>query len=186
MLLSFLVLDFNQGVYMARPKKKVDTETMVNAEQELKELRDGKLSLQLKSIIASGEHPVEKVAEIMKFSKRSIFRWVDKFKKDGIEGLKDKPKGHMRSKLNEEHKKQLECWLTSSKNAQGEIVHWTLKKLQHELNQQYDVQIGTTPLWKHLKKMGFVLRKPRPVHVKSDPEIQEASKKTKPGSTQLS
>ena len=83
----------------------------------------------------------------------------------------------MRSKLAEDHKKDIEQWIVSSKNVQGETVHWTLQKLKKELEKEFGVDIGTTPLWKHLKKMGLVLKKPRPVHAKADINAQEAFKK---------
>ena len=83
----------------------------------------------------------------------------------------------MRSKLAEDHKKEIEQWIVSGKNGQGETVHWTLQKLKRELEKEFGVDIGKTPLWKHLKKMGLVLKKPRPVHAKADINAQEDFKK---------
>ena len=163
---------------MARPKVNVDPETVAKAKEALEKIKDSKLSLQLKAIIAAAEHPVEHVADILKVSARSIFRWITKFKAGSIEGLRDRPKGHMRSKLAEDHKNEIEQWIVSSKNVRGEVVHWTLQKLKKELEKEFGVDIGTTPLWKHLKKMGLVLKKPRPVHAKADINAQEAFKKT--------
>ena len=163
---------------MARPKVTIDLETVAKAEEELARIKDSKLSIQLKAIIAAREHPVENVAKILKISARSIFRWVTKFKEEGVEGLRDRPKGHLRSKLSEDHKKNIEQWIVRGKDARGKPAHWTLKKLQKEIEKEFGVTIGTTPLWKHLKKMGLVLRKPRPLHAKADICAQEAFKKT--------
>jgi transposase len=163
---------------MARPKSNVDTKTVARAEEALEKIKESKLSVQLKAIIAAAEQPVESVATILKVSVRSIFRWIVKFKEQGVEGLRDRPKGHMRSKLTEDHKVQLEQWIVRGKNVRGQAVHWTLKKLRRELGNNFGVHIGTTPLWKHLKKMGLVLKKPRPIHAKADRNAQEAFKKT--------
>ena len=163
---------------MARPKVNVDPETVAKAKEELDKIKDSKLSIQLKAIIAVAEHPVERVANVLEVSARSIFRWITKFKEGSVEELRDRPKGHMKSKLTEGHKKEIEQWIVSSKNGQGETVHWTLQKLKKELEKEFGVDIGTTPLWKHLKKMGLVLKKPRPVHAKADIKAQEAFKKT--------
>ena len=163
---------------MSRPKENVDRATVVKAQEALETIKDSKLSIQLKAIIAAAEYPVENVATILKVSTRSIFRWVTKFKEAGVEGLKDRPKGHMKSKLTQDHKKEIEQWIVSSKNNRGDTIHWTLQKLQRELAQEFGIDIGTTPLWKHLKKMGLVLKKPRPVHAKADRNAQEAFKKT--------
>ena len=164
---------------MARPKVSVDPKTVEKAKEELEKIKDGKLSIQLKGIIAAAEHPVEHVADILKVSARSIFRWITKFKEGSVEGLRDRPKGHMKSKLAEDHKNEIERWIVSSKNGQGETVHWTLQKLKRELEKEFGVDIGKTPLWKHLKKMGLVLKKPCPVHAKADINTQEDLKKIK-------
>ena len=163
---------------MARPKINIYLETVARAEEELVKIKESKLSIQLKAIIAAAEHPVEIVAKIFKVSARSIFRWITKFKEEGLEGLRDRPKGHTRSKLTEDHKKDIEQWIVKGKNVRGEPVHWTLKKLKIEVENQFGVNIGTTPLWKNLKKMGLVLKKPRPVHAKADINAQESFKKT--------
>ena len=147
---------------MARPKINVDSETIAKAEEELKKIKDSKLSIQLKAIIATAEHPVENVANVLKVSARSIFRWITKFKEGSVEALRDRPKVHMRSKLTEEHKKEIEQWIVSGKNAQGKTVHWTLKGLRKEAEKEFGIHIGTTPLWKQLKKNGFGLKKASP------------------------
>lgn len=162
---------------MARPKVNVDPETVAQAEEELRNIKDSKLSIQLKAIIATADHKVEDVAEILKVSARSIFRWIARFKKEGVNGLRDRPKGHMRSKLTEDHKQQIEQWMVRGENIRGEAVHWTLKKLRIEIEKEFALRIGTTPLWKHLAKMELGLRRPRPAHAKADKEAQEAFKK---------
>ncbi len=39
-------------------------------------------------------------------------------------------------------------------------IHWTLHKLKREIEQEFAVTIGTTPLWNHIRRMGLVLKKP--------------------------
>jgi transposase len=162
---------------MPRPKLNIDPETVRKAEKELSRIKESKLTIQLKGIIAASIHPVHQIAEIFQVSPRSIFRWVTKFKEEGIAGLRDQPKGHMRSKLNDEQKMRIEEWLISGRNAQGERIHWTLGKLKREIEKEFDVGIGTTPLWKHIRGMGLVLKKPRPIHAKANKEDQEEFKK---------
>lgn len=162
---------------MPRPKLNIDLETVRKAERELDKIKESKLSIQLKGIIAASSHPVHQIADIFQVSPRSIFRWVTKFKKQGVAGLRDQPKGHMRSKLNDEQKMRIEEWLIKGKNASGERVHWTLGKLKKEIEKEFNIEIGTTPLWKHIRSMGLVLKKPRPVHAKANKEDQEEFKK---------
>ncbi len=102
---------------MPRPKLNIDPETIRKAEEELNKIKKSKLSIQLKGIIAASSHPVRQIADIFHVSPRSIFRWVAKFKEHGVTGLRDQPKGHMRSKLNGEQKMLIEEWLITGKNA---------------------------------------------------------------------
>ena len=162
---------------MPRPKMNVDLGTVRKAEEELGKIRESKLAIQLQGIIASAKHPVHQIADILHVSPRSIFRWITKFKEQGITGLRDQPKGHMKSKLTEGQKVVIEEWLIAGKNASGERIHWTLHKLQREIEKEFAVTIGTTPLWNHVRKMGLVLKKPRPFHDKANTEAQEAFKK---------
>jgi transposase len=162
---------------MPRPKLNIDPETVRKAERELGKIKESKLSIQLKGIIAASSHPVHQIADIFHVSPRSIFRWATKFKEHGVAGLRDQPKGHMRSKLNDEQKMRIEEWLINGKNASGERIHWTLGKLKREIEKEFDIGIGTTPLWKHIRGMGLVLRKPRPIHAKANKEDQEGFKK---------
>lgn len=162
---------------MPRPKLAVDPGTIQRAEEELGKIRESKLAIQLQGIIAAARHPVHQIADILHVSPRSIFRWITKFKEQGIAGLRDQPKGHMKSKLNDAQKMVIEEWLTAGKNASGERIHWTLNKLKREIEKEFEVTIGTTPLWNHVRKMGLVLKKPRPLHNKANMEEQEAFKK---------
>lgn len=165
---------------MGQRKVSVDLETVAKAEKELAKIKDGKLAVQLKAIIASAEYSVETVAGVLTVSKRSVFRWIKKFKEQGVPGLKDQPKGHLPAKLNKEHKPQVEQWILEGLNARGQKIHWTLKKLKGEVKKEFGISIGTTALWNHLKRMGLSLKKPRPVHAKADAQRQEAFKKTSP------
>ena len=162
---------------MPRPTMNVDPGTVRKAKEELGRIRESKLAIQLQGIIAAARHPVHQIADILHVSPRSIFRWITKFKEQGVTGLRDQPKGHMKSKLNDEQKQAIEGWLMAGKNASGERTHWTLHKLKREIEKEFTVTIGTTPLWNHVRKMGLVLKKPRPLHDKASKEEQEAFKK---------
>jgi transposase len=162
---------------MPRQKMNVDAGTVQKAEEELRRIRESKLAIQLQGIIAAARHPVSQIADILQVSPRSIFRWVTKFKEHGIAGLQDQPKGHMKAKLNDAQKARIKAWLIAGTDASGERIHWTLNTLKREIEKEFAVTVGTTPLWNHLRRMGLVLKKPRPMHDKADPESQEAFKK---------
>jgi transposase len=147
------------------------------AEREFNKIKDGKLATQLRAIMAFEDNTAEDIAKIFKVSIRTIFRWINKFSRDGVAGLIDLPKGHCQSKLTEQQNVQLKKWIIKGTNAADESVHWTLEKLKNEVLHEFNVEITTTALWKNLKKMGLTLKKPRPVHHQADKKAQEAFKK---------
>ena len=152
-------------------------EIAIKAEKEFNNIKDGKLATQLRAIIAFEDNTAEQIATIFKVSARTVFRWINKFANEGINGLKDLPKGHYQSKLTEQQKEHLKSWIISGTNSIGESVHWTLEKLALEIHAEFGVTLTTTAIWKNLKKMNLTLKKPRPVHHQADKEAQEDFKK---------
>jgi transposase len=157
--------------------KNIDEETILRAEERFRDLQEGKLAIQLRGIIAFRDNTAEEVADVLMVTPRSIFRWVKEFKESDIEGLRERPKGHHKAKLTGEQKAQIKKWVISRKNSKGEIVYWTLRKLNMELQKEFGVTISEPGLWYNLRNMGLVIKKPRPIHYKADKRKQEKFKK---------
>ena len=172
-----LYLPKTPEVNMARPKKSINNNLVKKAKEAQASLNDCKLSLKLQAIIAYSDNPVKEVANIIGVSENMIFLWLRKFKKQGIEGLRDKPKGHKAALLTDNDKIVIKKWILSSKNSKGRQILWTLDKLQSEIKNELNVQIGITALWNNLKSMDLKLKRPRPSHAKSNPEEQTQFKK---------
>jgi transposase len=162
---------------MPRQSQQFTHEIALKAEEEFNKLKEGKLAIQLRAIMAFEENSAEQIAKIFKVSVRTVFRWINKFIENQVDGLKDQPKGHYPSKLTNSQKEQIKTWIVNSKNFHDENVHWTLEKLKNEIFNAFNVELTTTALWKNLQKMNLVLKKPRPLHHKADKNEQEAFKK---------
>ncbi len=140
---------------MATSKKTVDRKLIAKAEEEFKKLKDHNVYIRLIAIIQTGNRPVNEVARDFKVSSRSIFRWIKRFKKEGVDGLRDKPKGHNPSKLTDNHKRQIFQWYRDGQNARGDPIKWTLENLKCEIQREFGISISIMPLWSHLRKMGL-------------------------------
>jgi transposase len=162
---------------MGRNKVLITKSVMAQAEAALQTIPEGKLAIQLTAIIATGERTIEEVSQVMRYGPRTITRWIHNFVQQGVAGLQDRPKGHMRAKLDVENRSQVERWITSGKNQDGEVIHWTLQRLQNEIKKVWGISLGITPLWKFLHRQQLVLKRPRPIHAKADLMAQEAFKK---------
>jgi transposase len=170
--------EFPREVNMSRPKVLLDAATIVKAEESLATIKEAKLVIQLKAILATRDHRVEDVASILRVSHRSIFRWIHRFQDGGVKALRDRPRGHRRAKLNEEQKAAVEQWVVGGTTADGKPVLWTVEKLRLAIAKEFGVSMAKTPLWLLLRKMNLVPRRPRPRHAKADPAAQAAFKKT--------
>lgn len=177
MLYSSLYDSHVEEEKMARPKRSIDQRLVEEAQMRLKELRHGKVYLRLLVIVNAGEHPIAETARFFGISRNTIFRWIRRFRQDGVEGLYDRSRGHNPSKLTEEHKRRISHWLETATDARGEATHWTLEKLRHHIKRRLGVRISIYALWRHLRQLGFRQKVPRPLHHKAEPEVQEAFKK---------
>jgi len=162
---------------MGRHKILIDESFNDIISEELKQFKDSDVVIKLKAIQATLTHTESLVADVNGVARSTLLRWISIYKKYGIEGLKNKSRGHNPSKLNQEQKDIIREWILSCKDSTGKPVHWTLKRLIKEIQTVFSIEISKTPLWLTMKSMGLSLKKPRPQHHKSDVEKQEDFKK---------
>jgi len=162
---------------MARPKTVLTKELIKMADRDLKKSKGGIIGVRLQAIISAYRHPVGTVASIIGTSPATIYNWILRYSKGGVEGLKNKPRGHYPSKLTKEQREIVFGWLKGGVSPEGEPIVWTIGKLKESIKEVFGVSLSHTPVWKMIRRMGFSLRRPRPRHRKADPRIQEDFKK---------
>lgn len=162
---------------MGRTKRSIDEATLKAAQESLAAIPDARVTIRLFGIINYHRLTTEQVSEFLHTNPRTLFRWIERFKAKGVEGIADHPKGHRRALLGAAEKAAITTWIIRQQNREGHPVHWTLKALQHEIMKEFSISIDPSALSRNLRAMGVVLRKPRPTHADGDPEKQEAFKK---------
>ena len=162
---------------MGRPKTIIDAELAARAARELAGLSDKELHLRLLAVVKAHEFPIGQVADFYGVARDTVCRWIRRFRAFGLEGLRDRPKGHNPAKLNQEQLARIATWLDNGQDEDGHFVHWTLARLRLEVAQRLEVKLGATPLRGHVKRLGFKLKVPRPSHAKANPEAQFEFKK---------
>ena len=70
--------------------------------------------------------------------------------------------------MSTEQQGQVEQWLEHGQNRDGEPVHWTLAKLQGELERVFGVKVSLTAVWKRVRKMGFRQKVPQMIRRPSE------------------
>ena len=163
---------------MARPKSIFLEDLAVRAQSDINSLKDSKVALKLKAIIAATKYSLSIVAEIFGVAEETIWRWGTSYRKDGLDGLYSKPRRPKPSKLTSAQKAEILSWLDTGKTAQGEYIHWTLERLRYAISETFEVTLGINTIWVWLRKENLKLKVPRPQHYKADKQAQEAFKKT--------
>ena len=93
--------------------------------------------------------------------------WLDRYNKEGTEGLKDKPKCGRTSHLPSEIALKIRKKLTESK--QG----WSTKQVNDMIVQESGIRYHYTHVYRLLHKWGFKQKVPRKVHVNTASEQEK-------------
>lgn len=148
----------------------------VQIEQRYRQEKDArhKVRLLAMKLAAEGEYSGEEIAEVCGTSRASVFTWIKAFRKGGFENLLEREKpgpkaGELRG-LSEKVIGQLQTGVQEGRWATAEAVRQWLKR-EHKVSKPY------VTVWQWLKKLGGVLRVPRPSHPGADPFAAEAFKK---------
>ena len=151
---------------MSRTKDQSLQVVFLKAEEALSEIEDSRLIIKLLAIKGYATHEAKDIASIFHTQTRTIYKWVQQFSQGGIDGLRDKPKGHRQALLNEEQKQEITKWLDSSKTPDGKDINWTLISLYYYIKLCLGVEIKKSAMANTLKKMNYGKRRPRPTHSK--------------------
>ena len=145
-------------------------------EQRYRREKDARLKVRLLAmkLAAEGEYSGEKIAEVCGCSRATVFTWIGAFRKDGFEGLLDREKpgpqaGELRG-LSENVRGELEAGVQEGRWTTAEAARQWLER-EHNVIKPY------VTVWQWLKKLGGVLRVPRPSHPGADPLAAEAIKR---------
>ncbi|MBM7073993.1 IS630 family transposase [Shewanella sp. 202IG2-18] len=115
-------------------------------------------------------------ARYMKVSRRSVNNWVKRFKKEGIDGLKEKPRSGRRIALSNEQLQQLKSYvLDNNIKASGGRLKASL--LIHYIKDNFDVEYKISNIYRLLHHLDLRWITSRSRHPKQSEEVQETFKK---------
>jgi transposase len=120
------------------------------------------------------------VGRLLGDAPRTVEYWVRRFEGAGFAGLTEGARCGRPSRLTEE---QLEVVQNALRQSPAEVGLegaglWDGKTLSTFLKQRFDVDLKARQCQRLFRKLGFRLRKPRPLIAHADPEQQAKYKKT--------
>ncbi len=110
--------------------------------------------------------------------RQTLCDWVHRYNREGLEGLRDLPKGRPDRGLTSEQEKEVERFV--SKGPENNLVRWRRIDLKKEIEKRFGVVLHERSVGKLLHRLGFRRMSVRPLHPQNDPEAVETFKKTSP------
>ena len=157
------------------PKSKVkQIQKEINTTQDLKYAN----RLHGLLLISSQNMTCPEAANHLGKARNTTLVWVNKFNKDGLKALIDKERSGRPPRLTEEEMEKLKVILKSSPEETGISRNiWDGKTLSEYISKEFNVQLGVRQCQKLFHKLGFRLRKPRPMIAHADETKRQEFKK---------
>lgn len=131
-------------------------------------------------ILALTGYTAPAIAMSLGLSRRICQRWVYRFNRDGLEGLKDLRGGELRSPLSPEQETQVRQRIELGATPQDEVCSLRGLDIQRILGQEFGVWRSLASIYHLLHRLGYSYLRPRPRHRRADPEAQEKFKRELP------
>ncbi len=118
------------------------------------------------------------VAHLLGDAPRTVEYWVQRFEKEGLSGLVDGERPGRPTRLGEAEFQEIAAVLREPPTAVGLKTNlWDGKSLSAFIQDRYAVPLGVRQCQRLFRRLGFRLRKPRPLIAHADPERQREYKK---------
>ena len=113
--------------------------------------------------------------------RQTLRDWVHRYNAEGLAGLANRRSPGASPLLTPEQKAELAALVEAGPDPQRDgVVRWRRIDLQARIRALFGVAMHERTVGKQLAALGFRRLSVRPQHPKSDPEAQEAFKKTSP------
>ena len=113
---------------------------------------------------------LDQVAAIFSISRRTLFRWIQRFNLAGIDGLTEKRRSGRPRKISPEQSTEYHELIEHPERA--DQSHWTAKKFHGYLTEHFEQEIGYRTVVRWLHEQGFCLKVPQ-----SWPDRQDETKR---------
>jgi len=120
-------------------------------------------------------------AETCGMERQTLRDWVHRYNAEGLAGLSNRRAAPRSRRLDAGQLGELVSWLEAGPDpAVDGVVRWRRQDLQRRITDRFGVELHERTVGKYLAALGYRRLSVRPRHPKTDPEAQEAFKKTLP------
>jgi putative transposase len=144
--------------------------------------RDGRVSARLLALANALEGlPREEAARLAGMTGQTLGDWVHRYNREGVEGLRDRPRPGRPCALDEGQQAALKALILRGPDlARDGCVAWRLRDLCALVERRFGIAYSETGLLRLLHPLELSWQKARPIHPEADPEAQARFKKACP------
>lgn len=114
------------------------------------------------------------VADAYETDRSTIFRWVNRFREEGEEGLARRPTSGRPRKLQDLTEEELRNIVLQPASDFGyETDLWTTGRLHAVIEDQYRVRVSKDTIWRRLREAGLTYQKPEREYYELDEETRQ-------------
>ena len=129
-------------------------EEISTLERLIKKERDSQVRDRLRGILLLKKNfTVNRVAEILGVTERTVYSWKRRYKEEGVEGLRNKPIPGRKTVLDESDMEKLRMLLE-------ERDYWTSNQVRELIKREFGVEFTTRHIPRILRKLGLRYQKP--------------------------
>jgi len=158
-----------------KPLRISDAETVILfLQDEIRRSHDARYDHRLHALllVAQGMTCPE-VGRLLGDAPRTVENWVRRFEDEGLAGLAEGERPGRPSRLGEAELEAIEAALRQSPRDYGFPASlWDGKTLSAWIEQEWGVSLGVRQCQRLFRRLGFRLRKPRPLLAKANPDEQ--------------
>jgi len=119
--------------------------------------------------------PKSTVAQAYGVSRLTVYRWLERFEKDGVEGLERKPgsgRPRILEELTEEELKAIVLRRASDFGFESDL--WTVGRLRGVIKEHYEIDLSNNTVWRRLREAGLTYQKPEREYYEIDEKTRQA------------
>ena len=122
--------------------------------------------------LAMKNNSLNQIVKLLDRSRGSVKKWIRSYNNNGLKGLLEQKKSIRKTKLLECNKEDFIARVCNEPTKEDKVQSFSLVDIQEILLRDYQVQYSTSGTAKLLKKLNISYTKPRPLHHKTDKEVQ--------------
>lgn len=147
--------------------------------REARSQKDARMRIRLQAVVLGRQgRTAEEVADLLDVSRRAVQKWVHRYNRFGVDGLRRRPGQGRREKLSLEEKDRLCSRIEAGPREDDEVCTLRGKDVQQIVKKEFGKLYRLSSVYALLHRLGYSCLMPRPRHRQADPQAQEAFKKT--------